>query len=658
MTRYRKIFPVILACAAAAAFAQEPADRAYQAIRSGDIASLRTLLKTSDVNGKDKRGTTPLMYAAAYGNLETMRMLLAAGADVNARNALDATALMWCASDIEKVRLLIDKGAEVNARSKLGRTPLLIAAARDGGSETVKLLIERGARIAIRDNAVQTTPLLMASEANDAATVKILLEKGAEANEKDSGGNTALMNAAALGNVSIMTMLLAKGADANAVTSPHSGPGVKNGPIALGSFTPLILAAAYGGPEAVKLLLDAGAKVNAQDVRGMTPLMLAISTDHPNVTVVRLLLEHGADAKIKDLNGETALDWAAKFRFAPVMQALGVEANRADTAAALLPASGRKTADAKQALEKSIALLQRTSGTFFKEGGCVSCHAQNLTAMAVSAARTNGLRVDEVAAAEQRKGVQLGWSSFEQPLLQRLDAPGGAEMLAYALFHMAAEGVAPDRTTDAMVHNIAAQQRIEGNWHFGAVARPPMEDHDFSRTAMSIRVLRLYGPPACKPEFDKRVERASAWLASANPYTNEDRVMQLLGLEWAGAGRAALDSLKEKLASEQRKDGGWGQRPELDSDAYATGQALYALHETGVPANDPAYRSGVRYLLRAQLDDGSWHVKSRAPRFQPYFQSGFPHAHDQWISSAATAWAAIGLANSLGEKPVQAAAVR
>ncbi|MDQ6706268.1 MAG: hypothetical protein M3Z85_09885, partial [Acidobacteriota bacterium] len=347
-----------------------------------------------------------------------------------------------------------------------------------------------------------------------------------------------------------------------------------------------------------------------------------------------------------------ALDWAAKFRIAPIMRALRQEAKAAEIIPAGFPISDRKPADGKLALKKSIALLQRTSGTFFKEGGCVSCHAQNLTAMAVSAARQSGLRVDENAEAEQRKGVQLGWASFEQPLLQRLDPPGGAERLAYALFHMDADGVAPDRTTDALVNNLAGQQRNEGNWHFGGVARPPMEDYDFARTAMSIRALQLYGPPARKAEFDKRVERASQWLAATEPGTNEDRVMQLLGLKWSGADRATIESLKGKLASEHRKDGGWAQRPELDSDAYATGQALYALHETGVPASDPACRSAVGYLLHTQLDDGSWHVRSRAPKFQPYFQSGFPHDHDQWISSAATAWAAIGLAGSLTITPV------
>ena len=86
-----------------------------------------------------------------------------------------------------------------------------------------------------------------------------------------------------------------------------------------------------------------------------------------------------------------------------------------------------------------------------------------------------------------------------------------------------------------------------------------------------------------------------------------------------------------------------GQTPFLDSDAYATGQVLYTLHEIGVPATDPAVQRGTAFLLRTQNEDGSWHVKSRAMKIQPYFESGFPYGHDQWISQTATAWAVIGL---------------
>ena len=102
----------------------------------------------------------------------------------------------------------------------------------------------------------------------------------------------------------------------------------------------------------------------------------------------------------------------------------------------------------------------------------------------------------------------------------------------------------------------------------------------------------------------------------------------------------------------QREDGGWGQTPDLASDAYATGQALYTLHELGVPASDPAYKRGVQYLLSTQQADGSWHVKSRAQKIQPYFESNFPYGADQWISQAATAWAATALSYASGTQQI------
>ena len=85
----------------------------------------------------------------------------------------------------------------------------------------------------------------------------------------------------------------------------------------------------------------------------------------------------------------------------------------------------------------------------------------------------------------------------------------------------------------------------------------------------------------------------------------------------------------------------------MRADAYATGQALYALHASGMPPRDRVYQRGVAYLLRTQLEDGTWFVRSRAFGFQPYFETGFPHGVDQFISAAATSWAVIALAAAL-----------
>src|SRR5436190_2946203 len=84
----------------------------YQAIRQNDIARLEAFVASgASVDLRDARGTTPLMHAAAIGSIEAMRRLMKAGADVNAKNGLDATALVWCANNPQKAKLLIDAAA-------------------------------------------------------------------------------------------------------------------------------------------------------------------------------------------------------------------------------------------------------------------------------------------------------------------------------------------------------------------------------------------------------------------------------------------------------------------------------------------------------------------------------------------------------------------
>ena len=81
---------------------------------------------------------------------------------------------------------------------------------------------------------------------------------------------------------------------------------------------------------------------------------------------------------------------------------------------------------------------------------------------------------------------------------------------------------------------------------------------------------------------------------------------------------------------------------------------LFALHEAGVPVSHASYQSGLRFLLDTQAADGTWHVKTRSLPFQPYFESGFPYGHDQWISSAGTSWAIMALSLAM-ETPRTAA---
>ena len=96
----------------------------------------------------------------------------------------------------------------------------------------------------------------------------------------------------------------------------------------------------------------------------------------------------------------------------------------------------------------------------------------------------------------------------------------------------------------------------------------------------------------------------------------------------------------------------------MESNAYTTGLAMMALNVSGVAASDAAYQRGVQYLLNTQHEDGSWHVKTRAAGFQPYFDNGFPHGVDQWISAAATGQATIALLLANPAPGTNVAAVR
>jgi hypothetical protein len=202
-----------------------------------------------------------------------------------------------------------------------------------------------------------------------------------------------------------------------------------------------------------------------------------------------------------------------------------------------------------------------------------------------------------------------------------------------------------------LIHYLFATQETDGRWQTTG-NRPPMTYDDFNTTAFAIFALREYAPESQRTEARKRIDRALAWLIEANPKVTQERAFHLLGLAWANARREAVDKSARGLIAHQRADGGWSQLPTMQSDAYATGEALYALQAVNaVPASDPACRRGLEFLIKSQAKDGSWHVQTRSLPIQPYFESGFPYGHDQWISSAGTSWAAMAL--TLAVEPVR-----
>jgi ankyrin repeat protein/mono/diheme cytochrome c family protein len=608
------------------------ATRLMDVLRNGDRAAFRKLLREEPGAAKLKGpgGSTLLMYAVLYGDADSVRLLLEAGADLNIRNEAGATPLMWAVDDADKTRLLIRGGADVNARSDDGRTPLFIAAARPGSYDVVKLLLDHKANPSLVVNRYgPTTPLRLAAEAGDETLLRLLLDRGADA--KAMGGVFPLLAAMNANDPGCVSQTL-KSADRGAL----KGAGIFLVP-------PFGSPAALRDPKAVKAFLEAGADAAARDPAGRTLLMLAVGSDDVPVETVQTLIRLAGDVNATTAKGRTALDFARQAGRTAVAVLLVKSGAKPGREAVLANIKPKPAASVRAAVERSLPLLQRADVKFLRKSGCVSCHHNSLAAMTVASARKAGIPVDEKIALTQRKEIGAYLEVWRERALQGMGIPGDSNTVNYLLTGLAAEGYPPDEATDAMARYLKNDQMPDGRWRLIA-NRPPLESSEFEVAAVAMRGLQVYAPKALRADYEKAVWRAADWMRTAKPRSTADRTFQLLGLTWAGDSKDLLEKLAADLLAEQRADGGWAQLPTMTSDAYATGQALAALHQSGaVAAADPAYQRGVKYLLSTQLEDGSWHVRSRAIPFQPYFESGFPHGPDQWISAAATNWAVMAL---------------
>lgn len=389
---------------------------------------------------------------------------------------------------------------------------------------------------------------------------------------------------------------------------------------------PIFLALMERNDAVARVMIEKGADVKATDAAGSTTLMWAAANESADPDMVKLLIERGVDPNATNKMGESALSWALRRGYTPMVQTLK---QHGATESVLV----------KQSVEKALALLQKSGPEFVKVSGCVSCHHQSLPQMASAMARERGFTVDPQFEMQQSKAVMAMIKPLREAAMQdKVNLPDPAVSVSYLMVGLAAVGYPPDENTHAMARLVAREQMKDGGFTIFP-ARPPIESSAITATALSLRALQAYGTDA-----DSKIAAARNWLRLAKPQNNEERSMQLLGLAWSGVKGEELKKLGQALVAEQRADGGWAQLPTLESDAYATGQALVALYTAGqLRSTDKAYEAGVAYLLRTQHADGSWLVRSRAFPFQKYRESGFPHGKDQWISASGTSWAAMAL---------------
>jgi ankyrin repeat protein len=278
--------------------AQTPSPKIFEAVKNNNIKEVKSLLdQKADPNSVDEDGDHLLMYAVLYSSIECMQLLIEKGSNVNAKNKIDETALMWSVHDLAKMKLLIQHGANVNAKARTGNTPLLIASIGHGKYEAVKLLLDKGAD-ALAVNNRKENALIRASLFGDTATVSLLLSKGLDINFLTLDSTTALINAVLNANKPVIFQLLERGADPDKLS--------------FFGLTSLSFAVIFTDAESVKAILKKTEKVNAMDVGGNTVLMYAGYNEHDDVEMIQALLDKGADVTIKAKDGATALSWASK----------------------------------------------------------------------------------------------------------------------------------------------------------------------------------------------------------------------------------------------------------------------------------------------------------------------------------------------------------
>ncbi len=322
-----------------------------EAVDTGNLKQVRHLLsKNINVNAQGEDGESALSLAAAFPDLKMVKLLLNAGANPNLRTPSGETPLMRASRTkcTDVLKLLLDNNAWVVSATITGKTALLNAVENDNLAGAT-LLVNAGADIYAQDSERHSV-IFFAIKARNLALVeyffsldkekrfqkavddfllegvkvgkteiiKFMLDSGASPNGKTESPGQPLGFAVQMDNLDTVDLLLARGADPNAIkkgrraiityAASYGNPEIIRKLIEAKAivnpekqnWSPLTEAARGNHVEAMKILIKAGANVNAQAQDGWTVLMMAVSYGKERPEAVRMLIDNGADVNLRD----------------------------------------------------------------------------------------------------------------------------------------------------------------------------------------------------------------------------------------------------------------------------------------------------------------------------------------------------------------------
>ena len=306
---------------------------------------------------------------------------------------------------------------------------------------------------------------------------------------------------------------------------------------------------------------------------------------------------------------------------------------------------GDKSSGVGAAIDRGLAFLAKDALAWKKEHNCASCHHAALVVWSMREAKQRGHAVDEPVLAEMTKWVaESGDGKTSLPRPAGIPKALNTKPVWFALALGA--DAKPDAISQAglkrLLETVKSDQTESGAWASWPETRPPIfGKSDESMTALATLALlpaAAAGDDSAKAVRDKAVQ----WLTATKTDDDPQSIAMRLVL-WQRLNRPApeREPLVRRIQERQNADGGWSQSPDMASDAWATGQALYALSHAGLKPAEPVIARGQAFLIKTQRDDGSWPMTSR-----PTKPGGEGTKYLVPITGAGSAWAVLGLVRS------------